>query len=307
MSDDLADSTLSSYKEQDISQLLYKLWKHKLTIIIITGLFAAGGIFYALSLPNVYTAEALLAPVSEQSGLKIPGQLGGLAALAGVNVGNLTGGGDNTKIALEVLKSRDFLGRFIIRHDLLLPIMAAKNWNREQNLIVIDSELYDESNQLWIRKINPPFSAKPSILEAFKEFDEMLKVREDKLTGLVRIEVTHVSPVLAKQLVDWLVDDLNFEMREQERREAEHSINYLSKQLETTTLAEIKTMLYSLIEEQTKTLMLANVREEYVLKTIDPAVTAEEKSGPKRAFIVILFVLLGGFLSTAVVFSVYRD
>ncbi len=43
--------------------------------------------------------------------------------------------------------------------------------------------------------------------------------------------------------------------------------------------------------------MLANVRDEYVFKTVDPAVVAERKAKPKRALIVILAVMLGSLLS----------
>jgi LPS O-antigen subunit length determinant protein (WzzB/FepE family) len=60
-------------------------------------------------------------------------------------------------------------------------------------------------------------------------------------------------------------------------------------------------MLFSLIEEQTKTLMLANVREEYVFKTVDPAVVPERKSKPMRVFIVILTALLSGFFMSMIV------
>ena len=64
-------------------------------------------------------------------------------------------------------------------------------------------------------------------------------------------------------------------------------------------------MLYQLIEEQTKTVMFANVREQYVLKTIDPALVPELKSGPKRAFICVLGMLLGGVLAVVIVLIRY--
>jgi LPS O-antigen subunit length determinant protein (WzzB/FepE family) len=53
-------------------------------------------------------------------------------------------------------------------------------------------------------------------------------------------------------------------------------------------------MLFSLIEEQTKTLMLANVRDEYVFSTVDPAVVPELKDKPKRSLIVAVAIVLGG-------------
>ena len=54
-------------------------------------------------------------------------------------------------------------------------------------------------------------------------------------------------------------------------------------------------------EEQAKTIMFANVRDEYVFKTIDPALVSEEKSKPKRALIVMLGVTLGGLLGIILV------
>ena len=44
--------------------------------------------------------------------------------------------------------------------------------------------------------------------------------------------------------------------------EAEKSIAYLQQQISQTNIADLRTALYSLVEEQTKTLMLANVRDE---------------------------------------------
>jgi uncharacterized protein involved in exopolysaccharide biosynthesis len=56
-----------------------------------------------------------------------------------------------------------------------------------------------------------------------------------------------------------------------------------------------------LIQSQTETVMLAEVRQEYVFKTIDPAVAPEEKSKPSRALICVLGTLLGGMLGVVIV------
>ena len=83
-----------------------------LIIFIITATTLIGTV-YALMAPNIYKSEAILAPVSSQDGIKIPSQIGGLAALAGFNLGSLGGGGDRTALALEVLKSKKFIIKFI--------------------------------------------------------------------------------------------------------------------------------------------------------------------------------------------------
>ncbi|WP_039925239.1 Wzz/FepE/Etk N-terminal domain-containing protein [Alishewanella aestuarii] len=270
--------------EIDLRELFSALWQGKWIIIVTTFLFSVASVFYALSLPDIYKSEVTLAPVSEDSGLKIPGQLGGLAALAGVNLGG-AGGGDKTILALEILKSRDFLGRFILENDLYIPIFASTGWDLINNKLIIDPKIYDEISAEWVRVINPPFKAKPSIHEVVDSFKKSLSISQDKMTGIVKLSVSHYSPYLAKDIADKLVSRINEEMRKRDLEEAELSIIYLNSQIMTTTLADVRNMLYSLIEEQTKTLMIANVRREYVFKTIDPAIVPEFKAKPYRALI----------------------
>lgn len=289
--------------EIDLRELWAAIWQGKLLITVVTAFFAIASVFYALSLPDIYKSEAVLAPVSEDSGLKMPGQLGGLAALAGVNIGG--GAGDKTSLALEILKSREFLGRFIQKHDLIMPIMAAKGWSRADNSLVINSDIYDNDSNQWIRDVKPPFEPKPSLLEAHEELLELLSVSQDKETGMVKLAVQHYSPYLAQQWVSLLITAINDEMRQRDLSEAQNSINYLTAQLDKTNIADVRAMLFSLIEEQTKTVMLANVRDEYVFKTVDPAVVAEKKAKPARALICILGVMLGGMLSVLIVLIRY--
>ena len=289
--------------EIDLRELFSVIWQGKWLIIAVTAVFAIAAVFYALSLPNIYKSEALLAPVSDSSGMKVPGQLGGLAALAGVNLGG--GGSDKTSLALEILKSREFIGRFIEKHDLFIPIMAAESWNRATNSLQIDQDIYDSETKQWVRDVKPPFQPKPSLLETHEEFMKLLNVSQDKETGMVKLSIEHFSPVIAQEWVMWLVQAINNEMRERELSEAQSSIAYLTSQLETTTIADIRTMLFSLIEEQTKTVMLANVRAEYVFKTVDPAVVAEKKAKPARALIVIIATMLGGLVATFILLLRY--
>lgn len=289
--------------EIDLRELFAAIWQGKWLIIAVTAVFAVASVIYALSLPNIYKSEVLLAPVAEDSGLKIPGQLGGLAALAGVNLGS--GGGDKTALALEILKSREFIGRFIEKHDLFIPVMAAEGWNRSDNSLVIDADIYDIATKQWVREVKAPFQPKPSLLETHEELMKLISISQDKASGMVTLAVQHYSPYLAQQWASWLVQAINDEMRKRELSEAQNSIAYLTTQLQQTNIADLRTMLFSLIEEQTKTLMLANVREEYVFKTVDPAVVAEKKAKPARALICILGVMLGGMLSVLIVLIRY--
>lgn len=293
----------SADDEIDLRELFSAIWQGKWIIIVTTFVFAVAGVVYALSLPNIYKSDVLLAPVSEDSGLNIPGQLGGLAALAGVNFGG--SGGNKTELAVQILKSREFIGRFIEKHDLFVPVMAAEGWSRGDNSLILDEEIFDMQANKWVRDVAPPFSEKPSLLETYKEFMKLLSVSQDQTTGMVTLSVSHYSPFLAKEWASTLVKEINNEMRNRELTEAQDSIEYLNAQIEQTNIADVRTMLFSLIEEQSKTVMLANVRDEYVFKTLDPPVVSEKKDKPARALICILAFIFGGMISVLAVLVRY--
>jgi LPS O-antigen subunit length determinant protein (WzzB/FepE family) len=121
---------------------------------------------------------------------------------------------------------------------------------------------------------------------------------------MVTVSVEHLSPLVAQQWVNWLVADINNEMKQRDVAEANRSKAFLQTQIQQTNVADIRTILYKLIEEQTKIIMFAEVRDEYVFKTIDPALVPEEKAKPKRALICVLGTMLGGML--AVMFVLIR-
>lgn len=283
----------------DLREIFKVIWLGKWTIIFIVFICTGVSVFYSLSLPNIYKSEATLSPVSESSSMRVPGQLGGLAALAGVNIGAT--GPDKTSIAIEVLKSRNFIGAFIEKHDLYATIMAVVEWDSNENKLVFNSEIYDSVDNKWMRKVSYPFQPKPSKMEAYNAFKSMFSVSEDKKSGLLSVSVEHLSPFVAKNILDLLISEINEEMRQRDMSEASHSITYLNQQISQTNLSEARTMLYSLVEEQIKVLMLGNVRSEYVFKTLDPAVVAEAKSKPQRSVIVLLTAILSTLLVTLLV------
>ena len=131
--------------------------------------------------------------------------------------------------------------------------------------------------------------------------EEILSITQDKQTGFVTISVEHYSPVVAKQWVDWIVEDVNSTIMRQDVDEAEQAIEYLNKQIQATSLAEMHNVFFRLIEEQTKTVMLAKVSPEYMFRTVDPAVAPELKAKPKRALIAALGLILGGIIGLIVV------
>jgi uncharacterized protein involved in exopolysaccharide biosynthesis len=307
ISPDMLQAPNNPDDEIDLRELWNAIWAGKWIIIAISFVFAVASILYALNQPNIYKASTLLAPAGEQSGAgglaKMAGQFGGLASLAGINLGS--SGTDKTGLALEVLKSRYFIEKFITKHNLKVSLMAVENWQPATNTLVINPEVYNETSKEWLREASYPKTPEPSAWEYYKEFSKLLNVAQDKETGMITLSIEYYSPEVAIQWLNWLVDEINTEIREQDKTEAQNSIDFLRRKLEQTQLADMQTVFYQLIEEQTKTIMLAEVSKEYVLKTIDPANAPDEKAKPKRALIVVLGTMLGGMLSVLIVLVRY--
>lgn len=284
--------------EIDLRELFGVLWKGKWWIIGITAIFAVASVFYALSLPNEYKATAIVAPASEQGGgglSKMAGQVGGLASLAGVNLGSSETTDD--VIAMEVMKTWGFIDEFIKKHELQVAIFAAKGWNQSKNELIIDDELYDVGQKKWIRKAPNGKTVEPTSWELYKEFSKNTSISKNKDSGLITIGYMHYSPEYAQKITQWLIEDVNSLLKERALEDATKNINYLEGQINKTSLSGMQNVFYSLIEEQTKTKMLADVSDEYVFKVLSDARTPEEKAVPKRALICILGVALGAIFS----------
>ncbi|MFT6842374.1 MAG: hypothetical protein ACJASR_001141, partial [Psychroserpens sp.] len=298
ISPDMLQAPHNPDDEIDLRELWNAIWSGKWVIIAVTALFAIASVFYALSLPNIYKSEALLAPAdSEQQGglAGLAGQFGGLASIAGVNLGDAKA--DKSTLALEILKSRDFLSRFIKKHDILPNLMGLKGWDIGKKKLIYNDEIYSVDTETWVRDAKLLKGAKPSLQEAKREFDRIFRVEKNAETGMINLSIQHYSPYVAKSWVEWLVEDINTDMKERDKQDAENSIMYLQSQIEKTSVLEHRTLLYQLIEEQAKTLMFAEVRKEYIFKTVDPAILADEKYKPNKILLIIIAIILGGILS----------
>lgn len=290
----------------DFNKLFAVVWDARFVFLIV--LLSVGGVasFIAYKSPNIYRSEALLAPVDDAStsgGAGLFGQIGGLASLAGINLN--ASASSRASLSLEILKSRSFITSFINRRNILVPLMAANGWDSASGRVLVDASKFDVEKSQWLWKEGESSDLAPSDWEAFSEFSKLLNVNRSKDTGLVRISIDHYSPFVAKEWIEWLIEDINQQVRERDIREANRSIEYLKAELEKTALTGMQQVFYQLIEKQMQTIMLANVHNEYVFNVIDPPVVSEQKVAPKRLIIVFSSLLVAFVVTMIVVLLVH--
>lgn len=271
----------SSTAENDLDLIelirtLLLAWK---TIVSATILCTVAAIVYALKVPEAFKAEALLAPVQkEQTRSSSPfSQFGGLAAIAGIPIS----GDSEVGQVIATLKSGKFLQAFIERNKLLSALFE---------------DVWDSENQTWLVKSEKD---QPSIQKGIALLKSILSVAEDKKNGLITLSIIWKDPDVAAQWANDLVDQLNEQLRNRAIADSKKRIGYLEQELAKTTLQDMRSVLYNLLESEKQKAMLANVNEDFALKVIDPAVVPESRAQPNRRLIVLsggaIGVLFGFF------------
>ena len=284
--------------EIDLRELFSVLWAGKKLIVAITAIFAVVSVGYALSLTNQYKASAVVSPADTGSSSlgAMAGQLGGLASLAGINIGS--GESNETQEAMVIMQSRGFMEEFIQTHNLQVPVYAAIGWDKGSNSLKLNSDLYDVTSKRWLIKNDESGENRaPSSWGLYVAFRKRVAVSQDKKSGLINISVEYYSPQIAKQWVDLFIITINDYMRARKLDQVNRNIEYLTAQIDKTAIADMREVFYQLVEEQTKSKMLAEASPEYAFVTVSRAMVPEEKSQPKRALVCVLGTLLGGMLS----------
>ncbi|MDC0906601.1 Wzz/FepE/Etk N-terminal domain-containing protein [Gammaproteobacteria bacterium] len=287
--------------ELDLTELVNVLLINKLFLVACTGLFSLISIIYSLTLTNIYTAETTLAPTASGNMSSNLSQYAGLASMAGIPLPGSSSGMSDKDLALSLLKSKGLLQRLIDKHDILPDLIAAEAWNLTTNSISYNSDVYDDTKNVWVRNVKPPYKLIPSTQESYNFFDKAIAVSEDKNTGVISLKVDHLSPEIAYQWSLLILQEVNEYVADMRIKEAQLSIDYLNDQIKITPYPELKALFYELIQQHTQSMMLAKVRPEYALTTLDAPLIPEVKSAPKRSLIVILSTLLGGMLGTLII------
>ncbi|MCY1634893.1 Wzz/FepE/Etk N-terminal domain-containing protein [Marinifilum sp. D737] len=89
------DAIRSQHEDEiDLIALAKTLWEGRKTVIKTTVIFMFMGLFVAIFSEKEYTASCTMVPQSAEGGSKLGGSLGGLAAMAGINLGSMGGGSD---------------------------------------------------------------------------------------------------------------------------------------------------------------------------------------------------------------------
>jgi uncharacterized protein involved in exopolysaccharide biosynthesis len=269
-------------QEIDLRLVFARLWSKRLWLAGSIVLFGAAFAAAAFLLTPKYRAIAVLVSAGTgQPASSLMGALGGLDTLASAAGLNLGATDARIQEALAVLQSRELTERFIQDRQ-LMPVLFYQRW--------------DPVHARWKGRT-------PTLAQVFKFFDQHVRtVTRDKQTGLITLAIVWRDPDQAASWANDLIARLNAEMRARTIARVTASIDYLQKELATTSEIDTRRAMDQVMETQINERMLATVTEDYALRVVDRALPPDPKDiySPNRPLLLI-FGPVAGLLIGAVV------
>jgi uncharacterized protein involved in exopolysaccharide biosynthesis len=259
-------------------------------IVSTTVAFSVAMLALAFTMTPIYRGFAVLAPVTPENNSLTEGTDSPLGR--GLISGLMSGASDadrETDEEMTVLRSREFTENFI-KDNNLLPVLFPKLWDAREGR-------WKEG----IKKI-------PTLERGYAAFDEIRKLDMDAENDFVTLQIDWPDRFKAAEWANQMAERLNDELRNRAIKNADASLIYLQKELESTIDVGTREAISRLMESQIKKKMLAHVTQDYEVRFVDKAMVADADSPqrPKKMLMVGVGAVFGALVGIAISLFLYR-
>jgi uncharacterized protein involved in exopolysaccharide biosynthesis len=205
-------------------------------------------------------------------------QFQGIASMVGITAPPSS----SKEQTIAILESRAFTEAFI-KSENLLPVLFSEQW--------------DAGAGKW----KPDWRGRtPTLSDGVEMFDEMIRtVSDDPSTNIVTLRIEWYDRKLAARWANLMIKRLNDDVRERDVTEARRSLQFISRELPKLDKLELRQGVYGVMQQQLERIVMANVREDYAFKILDPAFVADpdDYAWPKKIATIAAAGVLGLLLS----------
>ena len=317
--------------EIDLLALLQQLWGKRIWIVKVTALFVVLGVAVALFTPTKYKAETIFIPqVSESGGTA--SKLGGLASLAGINLGVVS---DDMSIPPSLYPN--IASSIPYKLALLEENIQVEGTEQTLQAYLLDPS---EFSFLHLSSTNPEeaeqissvvFQLSPDKKRLVKLLGEIVSVSVNEKEGYVSLSVMWKDALISAQIaeaaknllqqqviaykLEKLNDNLTFTETQYTTKQKEfeaiqdrlalfkdrnQNINSSRFQSQLQRIQAEYDVALSVVQELAKQLETAKLqvnRDTPIFTVIEPVIVPHERDQPKRKLIVLIWAFLGGVLS----------
>ena len=267
-------------QEIDLVELAQKVWKERGFIFKACAVGAIVGLVVAFSIPKEYVTKVKISPEMDAAA-KAGGSLGGLAAMAGISMGDV-GGADALSVELypDIVNSTPFL------LDLIDVKVTTQDGAFSDSLYVYMQE--EQKSAWWNSVIGAPMKVLGWGLSLFKEKEEggsgpwlnafilspeqelyvsalsqRIKVETNTKTGVITASVEMQDPLISAILVEIVLENLQQHITDYRTRKAKHDLLFTEKLLgEAKTGYFVSQKQYARYMDANKNVISASFRTE---------------------------------------------
>lgn len=231
-------------QEIDLIELAQKVWAERKLVLKWCGIAAIVGIVVAFSIPREYTTSVTLAP--ESSTKSTTGNMGALAAMAGINLGGASGEDAlSPELYPDIVSSTPFLTELFD-----VQVENVKSTYKTTLYEYLDDH---QRSAWWSVVLSAPFKAIGWTMSLFKDAPEeggraldpfkltpdetaiaeglskRITVSIDKKTGVTTIAVTMQDPLISATLTDTVMVKLQNYITDYRTNKARHDLAFTEK------------------------------------------------------------------------------
>lgn len=232
-------------QEIDLIELAQKVWAGRKFILKVCGIAALVGIIAAFSIPKEYSTSVTLAP--ETGGKSTGGNMGALAAMAGINLGSSTG---------EDALSPELYPDIVSSTPFLIELFNVEVVDQKGKLNTTLYSYLDEHQRApwWGSIVSAPFKLLGWTVSLFKDtpvqggnqkldpfrltldeaniadaLSKRISVSVDKKSGVTTLAVTMQDPLISAALTDTVMRCLQNYITDYRTNKARHDLAFTEK------------------------------------------------------------------------------
>ena len=234
--------------EIDLKDLIIPIWRNRKQILLTAILFAVLGGIIGFLTPATYTAGSTFLPQTTQSG-GAGGSLGGLAALAGINLSTGAGAGGDippsmyaTVLASEPFRKRILDAKIVVNGDSVTYRSYLENQPgsalgtiKEYTIGLPGNLIGALSSSEESNGGGPDSGLQPLSDEEFKLHNALagkISIANDKKEGFVSLTVVEGDPLIAAQVAKVTEEVLQDWIIEHKIKNAKSQYEFIAKQFE---------------------------------------------------------------------------
>jgi uncharacterized protein involved in exopolysaccharide biosynthesis len=290
------------YVEEDEINLL-DYWRviqkrKKLIIRLVSGVVFATAIL-SLFMTNIYQAKVVITPIAGKDG----SAAGGTASMLAQQFGIIQAGPAPGTEIFNLLNS-NILKQKIIEKNHLMPVLFEDDWDKEKNAWKKGGYSLNPLKLVGVisRQFNPPPASikkepgVPDTWDGIRKLMTVIKATQNLKDNTITITTEYKDPEMAANLARFTLNTLIDHITDEAKRVAKINKEYLEKQIVENADPFIKQKIYALIAQQVETIMMAEIKENFAFKIIDPPIVPDKKIKPKRTQMVMISFVVALFL-----------